>query len=196
LHLLVTAHGNARVTTAWKPSGRPWIIRMAPALRFGPLSFSAVHLCIDMQSYLRKGLTGMFRGWSAFSQLWSDWPRRVATVACSHASPRPDEAVGAWRRYYKHWRHMTGESLNPRLIELVPPLPAIASCLPRTHCAACLMNPTTDAATLRLTFQSAGRGRPRGGNSGQLACPVNEALALTADLPVALSSPTSAGAAR
>jgi hypothetical protein len=33
---------------------------------------------------------------------------------------------GAWRRYYQHWRNMTGEQLNPRLIELVPPLAALA----------------------------------------------------------------------
>ena len=38
---------------------------------------------------------------------------------------KPEEAVGAWRRYYEHWRHMTCHQLNPRLIELVPPLAAL-----------------------------------------------------------------------
>jgi nicotinamidase-related amidase len=39
---------------------------------------------------------------------------------------RPEDAVGAWRRYYAHWRDMTGERLDPRLIQLVPPLAALA----------------------------------------------------------------------
>src|SRR4051812_42370908 len=39
---------------------------------------------------------------------------------------RPEETAGAWRRYYEHWRHMTSDRLNPRLIELVPPLAALA----------------------------------------------------------------------
>jgi nicotinamidase-related amidase len=38
----------------------------------------------------------------------------------------PQETSGAWRRYYEHWRHMTREQLNPELIELVPPLAALA----------------------------------------------------------------------
>jgi hypothetical protein len=39
---------------------------------------------------------------------------------------RPEDAVGAWRRYYAHWRDMTGERLDSRLIQLVPPLAALA----------------------------------------------------------------------
>jgi nicotinamidase-related amidase len=42
------------------------------------------------------------------------------------APERPEEATGACRRYYEHWRNMTGDRLNARLIELVPPLAAHA----------------------------------------------------------------------
>jgi nicotinamidase-related amidase len=35
---------------------------------------------------------------------------------------RPDEASGVWRRYFTQWREMTRERLDPRLLELVPPL--------------------------------------------------------------------------
>jgi nicotinamidase-related amidase len=35
---------------------------------------------------------------------------------------RPEDAAGAWRRYYEYWRHMTGERLDPGLIQLVPSL--------------------------------------------------------------------------
>jgi nicotinamidase-related amidase len=53
--------------------------------------------------------------------------RRERSVFTRFVPPeRPEKAVGAWRRYYGHWRNMTGEQLNPRLIELVPPLAARA----------------------------------------------------------------------
>jgi hypothetical protein len=53
--------------------------------------------------------------------------RRECSVFTRCVPPeRPEEAVGAWRRYYQRWRNMTGEQLNLRLIELVPPLAALA----------------------------------------------------------------------
>jgi nicotinamidase-related amidase len=32
---------------------------------------------------------------------------------------------GSWRRYYERWRGLTLERIDPRLIELVPPLAAL-----------------------------------------------------------------------
>lgn len=52
--------------------------------------------------------------------------RRERTVFTRFVPPeRPEDAAGGWRRYYAHWRHMTGERLDPRLIQLVPPLAAL-----------------------------------------------------------------------
>jgi len=52
--------------------------------------------------------------------------RRERTVFTRFVPPeRPEDAAGAWRRYYAHWRDMTGERLDPRLIQLVPPLAAL-----------------------------------------------------------------------
>jgi len=52
--------------------------------------------------------------------------RRERTVFTRFVPPeRPEDAVGTWRRYYAHWRDMTGERLDPRLIQLVPPLAAL-----------------------------------------------------------------------
>jgi nicotinamidase-related amidase len=34
----------------------------------------------------------------------------------------PDEAVGAWRDYYRRWQSMTRERVDPRLLDLVGPL--------------------------------------------------------------------------
>jgi nicotinamidase-related amidase len=39
---------------------------------------------------------------------------------------KPQDAKGAWRRYYERWRDMTGDRIDPRLIRLVPPLAAVA----------------------------------------------------------------------
>ncbi len=102
---------------------------MASALRFGPLGERTVHLCIDMQTlfaertdwhvpWLERVLPTVMRLAEARSE---------RSVFTRFVPPeRPEEAVGAWRRYYEHWRNMTGEQLNPRLIELVPPLAALA----------------------------------------------------------------------
>jgi nicotinamidase-related amidase len=101
---------------------------MASALRFGPLSAGTVHLCIDMQilfaertdwhvPWLERVLPAMVRLAEA---------RLQRTVFTRFVPPeRPEEAVGAWRRYYRHWREMTADQLDPRLIELVPPLAAL-----------------------------------------------------------------------
>jgi nicotinamidase-related amidase len=98
---------------------------MASELRFGLLGPRAVHLCVDMQTLFAER-TGWHVPWlervlPAVTRLAE--ARRGQTVFTRFVPPeRPEEAVGAWRRYYEHWRNMTGDRLNPRLIELVPPL--------------------------------------------------------------------------
>jgi nicotinamidase-related amidase len=102
---------------------------MTTALRFGPLGKDTLHLCIDMQTLFAERTD-----WHV------PWLERVlptalrlaevhaaCTVFTRFVPPEyPEEAVGSWRRYYEHWRHMTREELNPRLVELVPPLAALA----------------------------------------------------------------------
>ena len=102
---------------------------MATALRFGPLGKDTLHLCIDMQTLF-----------AARTDWHVPWLERVLPTVVRLAEVHPDhtvftrfvppnypeEAVGSWRRYYEHWRHMTREELNPRLVELVPPLAALA----------------------------------------------------------------------
>jgi nicotinamidase-related amidase len=39
---------------------------------------------------------------------------------------RPDRMPGSWRRYYERWRELTLERMDSPLIELVPPLAALA----------------------------------------------------------------------
>jgi len=101
---------------------------MASALRFGPLGPSAVHLCIDMQTlfaertdwhvpWLERVLPAVVRLAEA---------QRGQTLFTRFVPPeRPQDAAGAWRRYYAHWRDMTGDRLDPRLIQLVPQLASL-----------------------------------------------------------------------
>lgn len=38
---------------------------------------------------------------------------------------KPDAMPGRWRDYYRRWREVTGEHLDPGLLELVPPLASL-----------------------------------------------------------------------
>jgi nicotinamidase-related amidase len=100
-------------------------------LRFGPLvTARCAHLCVDMQNVFAD----------ADSEWHTPWMERVLPVveriARTHAARtvftrfipprRPEDAPGAWRRYYERWPQMTGERIAPRLLDLVPPLAALA----------------------------------------------------------------------
>jgi nicotinamidase-related amidase len=89
------------------------------------LDRSAFHIAVDMQLLFAEP-----------TEWYVPWlPRvlpNVLEVARRHPdrtlftrfiSPRePEEAVGAWQDYYRHWRIMTRNRLDPRLLDLVEPL--------------------------------------------------------------------------
>lgn len=98
-------------------------------LPFGPLDDHTVHLCIDMQNLF------------ALDTPWhTPWLTRVlpviADIAGRHPErtvftrfippQRPEQLPGSWRRYYERWRDLTLERLEPRLLDLVPRLAALA----------------------------------------------------------------------
>jgi nicotinamidase-related amidase len=39
---------------------------------------------------------------------------------------KPEDMPGTWQRYYKRWRDVTRERLDPRMLDLVPPLDRLA----------------------------------------------------------------------
>ena len=102
---------------------------MAGSVRFGPLSGRTVHLCIDMQNLFAEDTP-----WH------TPWMKRVlpvvAGIAERHAEQtiftrfiparHPDELPGSWRRYYQRWADLTLDRIDPRLLELVPPLARLA----------------------------------------------------------------------
>ena len=101
---------------------------MTSSLRFGPLGAGTVHLCIDMQTLFMERtdwrVPWLERVLPTVLRLAET--HRSRTVFTRFVPPmRPDEAVGTWRRYYRRWREMAGDRLDPRLIELVPPLAAL-----------------------------------------------------------------------
>ena len=94
-------------------------------LRFGRLEAGTVHLCIDMQRLFAEG-TPWHTPW-----LGRILPNIVLlaegatrdTVFTRFVPPQsPEQARGAWRRYYERWPSVTGERLDPALIDLVEPL--------------------------------------------------------------------------
>jgi nicotinamidase-related amidase len=101
---------------------------MVEALPYGPLGRTAAHLCVDMQMLFAERTD-----WHV------PWMERtlplILRIARSHAEHTiftrfmppldPDQATGAWRRYYQRWSHMTLRQLPPGLVELVPPLRAL-----------------------------------------------------------------------
>lgn len=94
-------------------------------LRFGPLTASCRHLCVDMQKLF-----------AAPSDWALDWlPRVLPNVVrlCEHRPDgtvftrfippdRPEEATGSWRRYYRRWEAMTRSRLEAGMVDLVPEL--------------------------------------------------------------------------
>lgn len=94
-----------------------------------PLTARTVHLCIDMQRIFSS------------SGLWpAPWIDRVLPVVAALAQSHPDKTIftrfitplradqmpGMWRRYYRRWNEATREKLHPEMLELMPPLRALA----------------------------------------------------------------------
>jgi nicotinamidase-related amidase len=98
------------------------------SIRFGRLGDSAAHLCIDMQT--------MFAERTDWHVPWMERVlpvvQRIAEVEAERTiftrfvpPDHPEQMSGSWQRYYRRWRHMTGEQIDPAMIELVPPLRAL-----------------------------------------------------------------------
>jgi nicotinamidase-related amidase len=95
-------------------------------LPYGPLNDRTVHLCIDMQNIYAE----------EDSPWHTPWMKRVlpvvTTIAQQHpqrtiftrfiTADEPEEMPGAWQRYYERWKELTRKRLDPRALELVPPL--------------------------------------------------------------------------
>ena len=99
---------------------------MAASRRYGPLSVSTAHLCVDMQS-------SVGRGYAVAHAVDGERVRPViAELAryCAHATIftrfippyRPEDVSGTWRRYFDRWYELTRQNIDLELLKLVPEL--------------------------------------------------------------------------
>jgi nicotinamidase-related amidase len=97
---------------------------MSSAFQYGPLSAHTAHLCVDMQGLFRTG---------PWSTPWFDrvLPNVLALVRAQPAATfftrfmppqRPEDLPGVWQAYYRRWRSVTREHLDPALLEIAPEL--------------------------------------------------------------------------
>jgi nicotinamidase-related amidase len=99
------------------------------ALPFGPLTDRTAHICIDMQNVFAEE-TPWHTPWMArvlpvVTRIAERHPSR--TIFTRFIPPRrPDRMPGSWQHYYERWRELTLERIDPRLIELIPQLAALA----------------------------------------------------------------------
>ena len=96
-------------------------------LRFGPINAPALHVCIDMQRLFAEpgewhtpALMAIVPAVTAIVERHLE-----NTVFTRFITPySPDQAPGAWQRYYRRWRSVTREFLDPVMLDLVAPLQA------------------------------------------------------------------------
>jgi nicotinamidase-related amidase len=101
---------------------------MAPLFE-RPLTERAVHLCIDMQRIFSSegpwATPWMERVLPVVTEIGSRYPER--TIFTRFMTPqKPVDMPGTWRRYYEKWRETTRDRLDPRMLELLPPLARLA----------------------------------------------------------------------
>lgn len=98
---------------------------MASGIQFGRIPPDAVHLCVDMQR--------LFAEDTAWRTPWMLRVLPIVVRLCERKAdrtcftrfipaPTPDEAHGAWRRYWERWPSMTLERLGRGRVDLVPAL--------------------------------------------------------------------------
>jgi nicotinamidase-related amidase len=94
-------------------------------LRFGPLTDTSLHICVDMQR--------LFADDTDWHTPWMDrvLPNVVRIVAAHPAqtiftrfipADEPGQGRGTWRRYYEKWESMTVSRLGREMVDLVPEL--------------------------------------------------------------------------
>jgi nicotinamidase-related amidase len=90
-----------------------------------PIGPRSVHLCIDMQRLLaREGPWPAPWSEAAMPRILQLIERRPADTIFTRFMPpaNADQMPGTWRRFYRKWRNITRDNIDPQLLELIPPL--------------------------------------------------------------------------
>lgn len=94
-------------------------------MRYGALGPNCVHICVDMQRLFGPGypwaVPWITRILPQVSAICGHNPAR--TVFTRFIPPaRPDDARGAWRRYYDKWEAVTRDHTGSEALDLLPEL--------------------------------------------------------------------------
>jgi nicotinamidase-related amidase len=98
---------------------------MMPEKLRAPLSERTAHLCVDMQRLFSEDgpwpTPWLERVTPVVVRVTERFPER--TIFTRFIPPlHPQEMPGMWQLYYERWKHATRVHLDPRLLEIVPPL--------------------------------------------------------------------------
>lgn len=92
---------------------------------FGPIPSAALHIVVDMQELFRShsewGTEALTHIIPAIQRLLSARPEN-AYFSRFVAPQNVEQAVGAWKRYYRRWSSVTLDQVDPALIDVVPEL--------------------------------------------------------------------------
>ena len=92
---------------------------------FGPIPSSALHIVVDMQELFRShpdwGTQALTDIVPAIQRLLSAHPDN-AYFSRFVPAQNPDQAVGAWQRYYRRWASVTLEKIDPATVDVLPEL--------------------------------------------------------------------------
>jgi nicotinamidase-related amidase len=92
---------------------------------FGPIPASALHIVVDMQELFRShpdwGTQALTDIIPAIRRLLSARPDR-AYFSRFVPARNPEQAAGAWQRYYRRWASVTLENIDPVTVDVVPEL--------------------------------------------------------------------------
>jgi nicotinamidase-related amidase len=98
-------------------------------LTHGPLTNRTAHLCVDMQNLFAEEtpwhVPWLARALPFIERIALCHPDR--NIFTRFLPPRdPRDLPGTWQRYYRRWSEMLLDTIDPRLLELVPSLAAMA----------------------------------------------------------------------
>jgi nicotinamidase-related amidase len=98
-----------------KPSG----------LLHGPIASNSIHLCVDMQRLFGAGtpwtVPWMEKVLPTIVRVVAEHPERTVFTRFVPVET-PEQAVGAWRRYYQRWQEVTLSRMDPAFVDLAPEL--------------------------------------------------------------------------
>ncbi|WP_338001547.1 isochorismatase family cysteine hydrolase [Aminobacter anthyllidis] len=97
----------------------------AQGLIYGPLGRNCLHLCVDMQQLFAPGgpwaVPWAQKVLPAIEELAGRHAQRTLFTRFIPAA-RPGEGPGMWARYYRRWAEVTLANMDPKFVELMPPL--------------------------------------------------------------------------